>query len=123
MGHSFPQVDFVRVLAGRIGDDEKAVPEPGNHEIVANSSMLVGKQCISLPPRSKANDIHGYDRFQRTRYALAVAVSRSNFELSHMGHVEKSSCRADVKVFFQDSIRVLNGHLVSRKGNHPSAKI
>jgi hypothetical protein len=28
-----------------------------------------------------------------------------------------------VKVLFQDSIRVLDGHLVSRKRNHPSAEI
>jgi hypothetical protein len=40
-----------------------------------------------------------------------------------MRHIEKSRRRADVNVLFQDSVRVLNGHLISRKGNHPSAEI
>ena len=57
------------------------------------------------------------------RSVLAVSVPRPNFELSHMRHVEKPGRCADVKVLFQDSIQVLDGHLVSRKRNHPSAEI
>ena len=117
------QVGFVGVLAGGIGDHQKDLAEPRDHQIVAHSPVLIGEQGVSLPTRSQAHDVHGHDRLQRTRGVLAAAGARPDFELSHMRHVEKPRGRADVKVLFQNAARVLNRHLVSRERHHTAAEI
>ena len=117
------QVGFVGVLAGGIGDHQKDLAEPRDHQIVADSPVLIGEQGVSLPTRSQAHDIHGHDQLQRTRGVLAAAGARPDFELSHMRHIEKPRGRADVKVLFQDAARVLNRHLVSRERHHTAAEI
>ena len=118
------QVGFVGVLAGRHWRPPKRLSP--SRAIIRSSrtpAVLIGEQGVSLPTRSQAHDVHGHDQLQRTRGILAAAGARPDFELSHMRHVEKPGRRADVKVLFQNSARVLNRHLVSGERHHAGAEI
>ena len=107
-------------LARGIDDQQQAVAEVGDHQIVPDAAAVVGEKRVPLATRLQRDDIGRHEPFQRKRRMRDVARLGAKRDLAHVRDVEQSGRGARVQMLLQDAGRVLNRHLVAGERNQPA---
>ncbi len=111
-----PQVCGVLLLAGGIHHQEQMIAGIGNHQVVEDAALLVGKQRITLLVHGQIDNIDRHQRFQCRGGARAAQA-----QLPHVRHIEQAGLAAGVIVFLENAGRILQRHFVACERHHLGA--
>ena len=106
-------MDNIIVLTRRINHQKQAIARIGNHQIVQNGAIIIGKGGITRPAGFEDGDITGHKLFQ-----LGHSVFTGQAHLPHMRHIKKTSLGTGMKMFALNTQRILNRHVISGKRHH-----
>ena len=116
------QMGFVRRLAGRVDDQEEAVAQVGDHQVVQDAACLVREKAIALAVRLQPENVDRQESLERAGDIGEIAArARRHRDLAHMGHVEKASGCTRMQMLLEQACRVVQRHLVAGERHHPGA--
>ena len=112
---------FVGLLAGGVDDEKEMIAAMGDHEVIENSAIRVGEQCIPLAAGLQAQEIDRHEPLQRRRGIRHAPGFGSHDDLTHVGNVEQARGGTRVQMLLENAWRIVNRHLIAGERHHARA--
>ncbi len=122
-GQSLANEHFVGGLAAGIDHQHEMITAMGNHEVVDDAAIGVGEKTVAQPERRQAQHISRYQQFESPRGILNSPGARTYRDLAHMRDVEQAGRSTRVQMFFENSKRIIDRHLVAGKRSDRCAQL
>jgi len=75
---------MVSIFTRSIDDEEKPVSEPRDHQIVADTALVVGQERIALSSIREIGNVDGCHRFQCSSSIGDIPAAGPDGKLTHM---------------------------------------
>ena len=91
-----PEMRDVGVLAAGIDDDQQAIAEVGDHQVIEDAAIVIGEEAVALAAVFQAKDIDRNQRFERLGGIIVGSGGGDEFDLTHVRDTSKRPAAARV---------------------------